>query len=184
MDVCGYIGKWLYMWVDYDIYLVNGPFFLSNYLCRSEKSTNWGRRISGALTSTLVGLFLSNIGVIASDAPAYTIVNQYLLPLSVPLLLFSADLNVVIASTGRLLLAFCLGSGIFLTMASLILNFNFDLSFLYVMRFFSCINKYVKWWKNGGGFPISSLCEQWQKGMIKKEVSEDYATPVVYNAKE
>ena len=113
------------------MYLVIGPFFLLNYLCRSEKSTNWGRRISGALTSTLVGLFLSNIGVIASDAPAYTIVNQYLLPLSVPLLLFSADLNVVIASTGRLLLAFCLGSGIFLQHAwdqvSFIVNFNFDL---------------------------------------------------------
>lgn len=76
----------------------------------SEKATDWGSMLSGALVSTLVGLVASNAGVIASEAPAYAIVNQYLLPLSVPLLLFSADLRVVVASTGRLLLAFCLGS--------------------------------------------------------------------------
>lgn len=75
----------------------------------SEK-TEWGNTLSGALVSTLVGLVASNVGLIASSAPAYVIVNKYLLLLSVPLLLFSADLRIVVASTGRLLLAFCLGS--------------------------------------------------------------------------
>lgn len=76
----------------------------------SEKATEWGSMLSGALVSTLVGLAASNAGLIASEAPAYAIVNQYLLPLSVPLLLLKADLRVVLVSTGRLLLAFCLGS--------------------------------------------------------------------------
>lgn len=75
----------------------------------SEKTT-WGSSLSGALVSTLVGLAASNAGLIPSTAPAYMVVNKFLLPLSVPLLLFSADLRVVVASTGRLLLAFCLGS--------------------------------------------------------------------------
>lgn len=61
--------------------------------------------------STLVGLAASNLGVIAAEAPAYAIVNGYLLPLAVPLLLFAADLRRVLKSTGRLLIAFCLGSG-------------------------------------------------------------------------
>ncbi|KAH7292859.1 hypothetical protein KP509_28G001600 [Ceratopteris richardii] len=76
----------------------------------SEKATEWGGMLSGALVSTLIGLAASNVGLIATDAPAYSIVNQYLLPLSVPLLLLKADLRVVVLSTGRLLLAFCLGS--------------------------------------------------------------------------
>lgn len=76
----------------------------------SERATEWGSMLSGALVSTLVGLAASNAGLIATEAPAYAIVNQYLLPLSVPLLLLKADLRVVLASTGRLLVAFCLGS--------------------------------------------------------------------------
>lgn len=77
---------------------------------RSEK-TKWGSALSGALVSTLVGLAASNLGVVASEAPAYETVNRYLLPLAVPLLLYTADLRRVWASTGRLLIAFHLGSG-------------------------------------------------------------------------
>ncbi|BBM98957.1 hypothetical protein MPTK1_1g17530 [Marchantia polymorpha subsp. ruderalis] len=75
----------------------------------SEK-TNWGSALSGALVSTLVGLAASNLGLIASSAPAYNVVNSYLLPLAVPLLLYGADLRRVIKDTGRLIIAFLLGS--------------------------------------------------------------------------
>ncbi|XP_038877446.1 uncharacterized membrane protein YjcL-like [Benincasa hispida] len=75
----------------------------------SEK-TKIGSALSGALVSTLVGLAASNFGIIASDAPAFPIVLEFLLPLAVPLLLFRADLRRVIKSTGTLLLAFLLGS--------------------------------------------------------------------------
>ena len=44
--------------------------------------------------STLFGLALSNLGVVPAEAPhVYGVVNAYLLPLAVPLLLFSADLR-------------------------------------------------------------------------------------------
>ncbi|XP_022140903.1 uncharacterized protein LOC111011457 isoform X2 [Momordica charantia] len=75
----------------------------------SEK-TKIGSALSGALVSTLVGLAASNVGIIASDAPAFPVVLELLLPLSIPLLLFRADLRRVIKSTGTLLLAFLLGS--------------------------------------------------------------------------
>ncbi|KAG7973566.1 hypothetical protein I3843_06G002300 [Carya illinoinensis] len=75
----------------------------------SEK-TKIGSTLSGALVSILVGLAASNLGIIANEAPAYSVVLEFLLPMAVPLLLFRADLRRVIKSTGTLLLAFLLGS--------------------------------------------------------------------------
>ncbi|KAI3458110.1 hypothetical protein Pfo_014773 [Paulownia fortunei] len=75
----------------------------------SEK-TKIGSMVSGALVSILVGLAASNLGIIPHDAPAYSMVFQYLLPLTIPLLLFRADLRQVIRTTGTLFLAFLLGS--------------------------------------------------------------------------
>ncbi|MCE0480969.1 hypothetical protein HAX54_038290 [Datura stramonium] len=75
----------------------------------SEK-TKIGSMVSAALVSTLVGLTASNMGIIPYEAPGYSVVLKYLLPLTIPLLLFRANLQHVICSTGPLLLAFLLGS--------------------------------------------------------------------------
>ncbi|KAL9225335.1 hypothetical protein vseg_001276 [Gypsophila vaccaria] len=75
----------------------------------SEK-TKVGSALSGALVATLVGLAASNMGIIASESKAYSVVLEFLLPLAVPLLLFRADIRRVIKSTGKLLLAFLIGS--------------------------------------------------------------------------
>ncbi|WMV18539.1 hypothetical protein MTR67_011924 [Solanum verrucosum] len=75
----------------------------------SEK-TKIGSMVSAALVSTLVGLTASNMGIIPYEAPAYSVVLKYLLPLTIPLLLFRANMRDVIHSTGPLLLAFLLGS--------------------------------------------------------------------------
>ncbi|KAL4859151.1 putative membrane protein YjcL [Chlorella vulgaris] len=73
--------------------------------------TKWGKEMSGALLSTLFGLALSNLGVVPAEAPhVYGVVNAYLLPLAVPLLLFAADLRRVLRETGRLLGAFAWGA--------------------------------------------------------------------------
>jgi uncharacterized membrane protein len=88
---------------------------------RSEK-TKIGSMVSAALVSTLVGLAASNIGIIPYEAPAYSVVLEFMLPLTVPLLLFRADLRSVIRSTGTLLLAFLLGSGIVLGIINLLLH--------------------------------------------------------------
>lgn len=74
------------------------------------EKTKIGSMVSAALVSILVGLAASNVGIIPYDAPAYSIVMRFLLPLTIPLLLFRADMRDVINSTGTLLLAFLLGS--------------------------------------------------------------------------
>lgn len=81
---------------------------------RAEK-TKIGSMMSAALVSTLIGLAASNIGIIPHEAPVYSIVLEFMLPITVPLLLFRADLLRVIQSTWTLLLAFLLGSGIVLS---------------------------------------------------------------------
>ncbi|KAF8379560.1 hypothetical protein HHK36_029000 [Tetracentron sinense] len=75
-----------------------------------SERTKIGSALSGALVSTLVGLAASNLGLISYEAPAYSVVMEYLLPMSVTLLLFRADLRSVMKSTGTLLFAFLLGS--------------------------------------------------------------------------
>ncbi|KDP22238.1 hypothetical protein JCGZ_26069 [Jatropha curcas] len=75
-----------------------------------SERTKIGSMVSAALVSTLVGLAASNLGIIPYETPAYSVVLEFLLPLTVPLLLFRADLRNVIRSTGKLLLAFLLGS--------------------------------------------------------------------------
>lgn len=87
---------------------------------RSEK-TKIGSMVSAALVSTLVGLAASNAGIIPYEAPAYSVVMEFLLPLAIPLLLFRADLRNVIRSTGTLLLAFLLAAGNSLLLKSMML---------------------------------------------------------------
>ena len=60
-------------------------------MLRSEK-TKIGSMVSAALVSTLVGLAASNIGIIPYEARAYSIIMEFMLPLTIPLLLFRADL--------------------------------------------------------------------------------------------
>ncbi|KAK7283618.1 hypothetical protein RIF29_13258 [Crotalaria pallida] len=75
----------------------------------SEK-TKIGSMVSAALVSTLVGLAASNLGILPFDAPAYSVVLEFLLPIAIPLLLFRANLKQVLRSTGALLSVFLLGS--------------------------------------------------------------------------
>ena len=63
----------------------------------------WGASLGGAcLISALTTLILANIGILPHASPTYDQINHIILPLAVPLLLFSANLNVVFKSTGRL----------------------------------------------------------------------------------
>jgi len=60
--------------------------------------------------ATLLGLLASNLGLIPSVSAQYEVVNKFLLPLAVPLLLFTADIRRVFRETGKLLVVFVMGS--------------------------------------------------------------------------
>ncbi|EIE21689.1 DUF819-domain-containing protein [Coccomyxa subellipsoidea C-169] len=77
-----------------------------------SERTRIGKELSGPLVSTLIGLLFSNVGLIGGvhAGAVYDTVNKFILPLAIPLLLYSADLRRVFQETGRLLLAFIIGA--------------------------------------------------------------------------
>ena len=70
----------------------------------------WGARLSAPLITMALSLALSNCGVLPAASPCYRAINQWLVPLSVPLLLFDADLRTVIKRCGALFTAFVIGA--------------------------------------------------------------------------
>ncbi len=74
------------------------------------EKTTWGAKISGAVITMLVGFFLSNLRIIPLDTPTYSVVWSFLVPFSIPLLLFKANLARIIKESGSMLVAYLIGS--------------------------------------------------------------------------
>lgn len=72
--------------------------------------TRWGSKLSGAVIAIGTAFVLSNLRVIPAQAPIYGMVWSYLVPLAIPLLLFSADLKRILREAGPTLLAFAAGA--------------------------------------------------------------------------
>lgn len=66
----------------------------------------WARTVSAALLALLGGLLLSNAGILPFASPAYGFVNDHFILVAIPLLLFKADLRVILRQGGRVLAGF------------------------------------------------------------------------------
>ena len=76
-----------------------------------SEDTAVGRQLSGPLVSTLIALVFSNIGIMSSSSPrTYSAVYSILLPVAVPMLLFTADMRRVVRQTGPVLRCFVLAT--------------------------------------------------------------------------
>ena len=76
-----------------------------------EQKTKFGSKITGCVMALIGAMILSNIGIIPLDAPAYDFVWDYIIPLSIPMLLFNADIKRIGKESGRLLIIYLI-SGI------------------------------------------------------------------------
>lgn len=74
------------------------------------ETTAIGLRISAAVVTILSGLILSNTGVIPTRATVYDAIWTYVLPLSIPLLLYQADIKRIVRQAGKPLLGFLCGT--------------------------------------------------------------------------
>lgn len=76
----------------------------------------WFGKISGILVTMISMSILAMIGVVpiasSSDysVPAYNLVFDYFVPISIPLLLFSSNIKKIIRESGKLLIAFIIGA--------------------------------------------------------------------------
>jgi uncharacterized membrane protein len=87
--------------------IIAGGSWLAIWL---EQNYRWAMRLSGPVIALLIAMALSNTGIVSPSSPAADFVEQWLVPLAVPLLLCRANVR-EIARTGRgLLLAFALAA--------------------------------------------------------------------------
>lgn len=76
-----------------------------------EQKTRIGSKLTGCVMALMGAMLLSNIGVIPLEAAAYDFVWDYIVPLSIPMLLFHADIKKIGRESGRLLIIYLI-SGI------------------------------------------------------------------------
>ncbi len=84
--------------------------FLSMY---AERHYKWAKVVGSALICLFGGMLLSSVGLVPSVSAAYDPIWAYVTPISIPLLLFNADLKRIGRESGKLLFMFffaCFGT--------------------------------------------------------------------------
>jgi len=75
----------------------------------SQRATEFGRKYSGIMVTMGLAMLLSNLRIIPTTSAVYDVTWEVFLLLAMPMLLFHANLRVVIKNSGSLLLAFGIG---------------------------------------------------------------------------
>ncbi|WP_426704458.1 DUF819 domain-containing protein [Staphylococcus shinii] len=75
-----------------------------------EQKYQWASTISGAIIALVGAMILSNFKVIPTSSPVYDNVWDYVVPLSIPLLLFSSNIMKIWKESRRLLIIFFIAS--------------------------------------------------------------------------
>ncbi|OHB67362.1 MAG: hypothetical protein A2V70_06510 [Planctomycetes bacterium RBG_13_63_9] len=71
-----------------------------------EQTRKWAAKVSGPVLAMLAAMVLSNLRVMPTQSDAYAMVNNYLVPLAIPLLLLRANVVRIIRTTGSMFAAF------------------------------------------------------------------------------
>ncbi|MEW6303331.1 MAG: DUF819 family protein [Verrucomicrobiota bacterium] len=71
-----------------------------------EQARSWGGKIGGPLLALVAGMALSNLKIMPVDCASYDVVDSYLVPLAIPLLLFRANVVKIVRETGQMFLGF------------------------------------------------------------------------------
>lgn len=75
-----------------------------------EQKYQWASTISGAIIALVGAMILSNFKIIPTSSPVYDTVWDYVVPLSIPLLLFSSNIMKIWKESRRLLIIFFIAS--------------------------------------------------------------------------
>lgn len=71
-----------------------------------EQKYHWAAKISGPVIALIGAILLSNTGVIPLQSPSYDIIWTYVVPVSIPLLLFRANIFKIVKTSGSMFGAF------------------------------------------------------------------------------
>lgn len=111
----------------------SGPFLLiwlfltTIALATTLERSRYGKYIPGPILILVIPGTLSNIGVIPSDAPIYSAISNFAVPVGIVLLLLRADVMEILRSTGKMLPLFiAAGIGALLSLLVLVRFFPFE----------------------------------------------------------
>jgi uncharacterized membrane protein len=71
-----------------------------------EQTRKWAAQVSGPVLALLFGMALSSFKLMPVSSPSYDVIEDYLVPAAIPLLLFRANLVRILRETGPMFLAF------------------------------------------------------------------------------
>src|SRR5688572_18150444 len=71
-----------------------------------EQNFKWAAKTSGPVLALLIGMVLSNSRLLPTGAPAYDVVDDFLVPIAIPLLLFRANVVRIVRESGPMFRAF------------------------------------------------------------------------------
>ncbi|MDX7986836.1 DUF819 domain-containing protein [Xenorhabdus sp. 12] len=94
----------------------------------AEQRFKWASKIPGSVLALLIAVSASNLHIIPTEAPVYDAIWGYVLPLSIPLLLFKTNFQRIIKESGRLLILFLISS--IATMIGAIVSFHIFKSYI------------------------------------------------------
>lgn len=75
-----------------------------------EQNYRWATKATGGVIALLLMMSLTNLELIPPEAPAYDQVWSFIVPMAVPMLLFTCDIRSVWKISGRFFLIFIIGS--------------------------------------------------------------------------
>jgi uncharacterized membrane protein len=71
-----------------------------------DKKYKWASMLTACMIALLGAMLLANFRVIPLDSPVYDIIWDYVIPLAVPLLLFNANLKMIVKESGKMFIVF------------------------------------------------------------------------------
>ena len=71
-----------------------------------EQTYRWAAKASGPVLALVGAMVLSNLKITPTQSPTYEAVNDYLVPVAIPLLLMRADVRRIVRTTGTTFAAF------------------------------------------------------------------------------
>lgn len=74
-----------------------------------EQKYKWAAKVTSSVIALLGSLILSNLRIIPTESPVYDKVWTYVIPISIPMLLYDCNIKKIWKESGRLLLAFVIG---------------------------------------------------------------------------
>ncbi len=75
--------------------------FMAAFSIMAEQKWKWASAITGVTIAIFGSMLLVNLKVVPAKSEVYGIIQNYFLPLSIPLLLFKCDLKKIIRESGR-----------------------------------------------------------------------------------